>query len=468
MLMQFSVENYLSFDKEVTFSMLATGGSEDHPRHLIQDDKRKNGNPLLRVAALYGANASGKSNLIKAISFAQVLVLEGTKSGHAIQIAPFKLRSMAATEPSKFSFIFNSKGVIYNYGFVLNAHRILEEWLFATPRSHEVRFFERTTTEENKIKVAFGPSLTGKSAEQRGFLEFVAKGTRPNQLFLTEAVDRNVESVLPVIEWFRNSLIVIHTETRNVSLEFTAHESKTAAEFMSAFLQDAGAGIDGLTTEELPFDIETLPGMSDMQKREVTTQIDNLPEGAFVHIESPEGKFYGLKRGKSGKLVRAVLQLQHRDADGKLIAFGMDEESEGTQRLLHLLPALILLKENEHVILIDELDRRLHPLLSRLFLEAIVECNDATKRGQMIFTTHETNLLDFDLLRRDGVWFVEKDKHGSSHLYSLAEFKIRPDLKIQKGYLNGRFGAIPFLGDLSKLRETREEESATHAAVGEA
>jgi AAA15 family ATPase/GTPase len=144
------------------------------------------------------------------------------------------------------------------------------------------------------------------------------------------------------------------------------------------------------------------------------------------------------------------LRTRHRDANGKLVDFSLEEESEGTQRLINLIPSLFLLKQDlEKVIFLDELDRRLHTKLSRCFVEMAINCRN--KNNQLIFTTHDTNLLDLDLLRRDEIWFVEKNDQGASSCYSLAEFKVRPDLKIEKGYLNGRFGAIPFFGNLKSL-----------------
>jgi AAA15 family ATPase/GTPase len=144
------------------------------------------------------------------------------------------------------------------------------------------------------------------------------------------------------------------------------------------------------------------------------------------------------------------LRIKHRSEDGNLVDFSMEEESEGTQRLIHLVPSLFILKQDsEIVVFLDELDRRLHPLLSRYFVETAINCR--AKGNQLVFTTHDTNLLDLDLLRRDEIWFIEKDSQGASSCYSLAEFKIRPDLKIEKGYLNARFGAIPFLGDIQNL-----------------
>jgi AAA15 family ATPase/GTPase len=160
------------------------------------------------------------------------------------------------------------------------------------------------------------------------------------------------------------------------------------------------------------------------------------------------------------------IKTKHRHEKGQLVDFSIEEESEGTQRLINLIPILFSLKnKSEKVILLDELDRRLHPLLSRQFLEFFLQGKAEEMRNQLIFTTHDTNLLDLDILRRDEIWFLEKNQQGASHLYSLAEFKIRPDLKIDKGYLNGRFGAIPFFGDIHSLgwskADTNPSESKT-------
>jgi AAA15 family ATPase/GTPase len=168
-----------------------------------------------------------------------------------------------------------------------------------------------------------------------------------------------------------------------------------------------------------------------------------------------------LTPGPHGEPLLVSLLPLHRAAGGHSVKFEMWEESEGTQRLIHLLSFLFALKKGpEQVFVVDELDRRLHPLLSRLLIQTILAAEDRGRHNQIIFTTHDTNLLDLDLLRRDEIWFAEKDAGGASHLYSLAEFRTRADLKIEKGYLNGRFGAIPFIGDVHRLDEAAPEDGA--------
>jgi len=190
-----------------------------------------------------------------------------------------------------------------------------------------------------------------------------------------------------------------------------------------------------------------------------------MPKNFMTTIRSAGGERYALKSGDQCEPILVRFHMQHRGQDGQRVDLEIYEQSEGTQRLINLLPALFSFQENEErVVIIDELDSRLHPLVSRLIIQAAVAGGETNQKSQLIFTTHDTNLLDLDLLRRDEIWFVEKDKGGASHLYSLAEFKTRPDLKIEKGYLNGRFGAIPFIGDLQRLEVMAQEEQTTPAS----
>jgi AAA15 family ATPase/GTPase len=456
MLIQFSVENFLSFDEEQIFSMVASTGDQ-HPTHLVSDIPRKS-DSLLRAAALYGANGAGKSNLVQAIRFAKNLITEGTRGTQTIPVRPFKLGS-EVSRPSKFEFVIRTQGVLYNYGFRLEASRILEEWLYATPNKQEVKFFERVTSSEGKAEVPIRPALSGRSGRQKQFLEFVAQGTRPNQLFLTQAIENNVSELKPLFDWFEYTCLILSAEATSRDVEGRAHAYPDFTSFLSRFLCAADTGIENVTTEEIPFDFERfVPEMPNAQREEIRAIIAGMPKGFMTTIRSLDGERYALKSNDQGEPMLIQFKMQHRGKEGQKVPFEIYEESEGTQRLIHLLPALYSFQEDaERVVIVDELDRRLHPLVARLVVQAAMA---GGKNNQLIFTTHDTNLLDLDLLRRDEIWFIEKDKSGASHLYSLAEFKTRPDLKIEKGYLNGRFGAIPFIGDIERLQESAPGEPA--------
>jgi AAA15 family ATPase/GTPase len=458
MLLQLTIENFLSFKEETTLSLVAVESDENHPKHLTKIESAGKNLSVLPVSAIYGANAAGKSNLIKAVDFAKNLIVEGTRSNQTIAVSPFKLGD-SYQQPSKFEFIFIYNNNLYSYGFQLNYTQILQEWLYVTPEGEkeEIVYFERVTSEAKETEIEFGSFLKGTNNEHEQFLGFLAQGTRPNQLFLTEAddrnVDRNVPQIKPVLDWFKKQLTIISAEATNQGLEIGMLSSREFTEFMSNFLKFAGTGINSISTTELEPDFDRyLPEMSEVKKMEIVQKMLEADNNTTIMIKNSVGKRFLLKKNEHEKISLIQIRTQHLHEKGHIIEFGIEEESEGTQRLINLIPVLFVLQEqSEKVVFLDELDRRLHPLLSRQFINMALQCKSENNMSQLIFTTHDTNILDLELFRRDEIWFVEKNLQGASHLYSLAEFKIRPEMEIEKGYLNGRFGAIPFFGDIRSL-----------------
>ncbi len=473
MLIQFTVENFLSFKDKTVFSLLATS-DEAHPEHLIPSALRKNRN-VLRAAAIYGPNASGKSNLIKAMKFARDLILEGTEPDKYIAVTPYKLGAYL-DQPSRFQFIFTYKDIEYSYGFKLNSVQIIEEFLYATPAGKEVKYFERFTSDELKTEVTFGPSLTKGSKERRQFLRYKEADTRPNQLLLTAIFEGNmkdtVEELKPVMRWFKSVLTIIEAESKYRHLDIRINNTEALQDFLAAFLRTSDTGIQDVITKEVPLDWDrdlpwVPPNVRDQIIKQFKNQISDeeaIPRRVQgITIPGIQPNSFTIREDENGRLILLQLLLRHTGEDGNAVDFRMNEESEGTQRVVHLVPMLFDLSEGrDRVIVLDELDRRLHPHLSRLIVQAALRCHN---KNQLLFTTHDTNLLDLELLRRDEIWFVEKDKAGRSALYSLAEFKVRPDLQIEKGYLNGRFGAIPFIGDISSLGWHGEAEAEPKEGV---
>ena len=441
MLLQFTVENFACFADEVLFSMVASSGAE-HPRHVVQSETGRKPR-VLRVAALYGANAHGKTKLIEGLSVARRLVIRGTKSGARIRVAPFRLDPARVGQPSRFEFVIDYGGVEYSYGFAVDTERVHEEWLFARPGGREQRYFERITDASGQVTVECGPTLTGRTSKQRQFIEFVAQGTRPNQLFLTEAVDRNVEILNPLFEWFRDVLTIVPAESAYQALAVRVNQEQDFVDLMADFLRGAGTGIDGLRASEESLNFEKqAPHIPESLRDRIRT---DLEEGVIVNVSGPKGKSLTFYRNHQGEPVLATLKTLHLAKDGSKVNFDLEDESSGTRRVMEILPILADVASGERVYIVDELDRKLHPLLSRLFVQHFINrCEDA-QRAQLIFTTHDTHLMDLELLRRDEIWFLEKDQYGSSRLYSLNDLKVRPDLKIEKSYLDGRFGGIPLV-----------------------
>ncbi len=467
MLIQFTVENHLSLREGTTLSMIASSDSA-HGSHLISHQKVGN---VLRCAAIYGANAAGKSNIITAMDHARDLILSGTQPNTKISLSPFKL-STHVPQWSRFQFDFLQNGVRYSYGFKVAPHAVLEEFLCANRRGRDSMLFERTTTDSGIVEADFGHSLKrGKSS----YLKYKEADTRGTQLLLTSLNEGNLAGLLPelvpVIEWFRNVLTIIPAESRYRGLEMRTHQTIALRTFLGTFLHAADTGIREVTTEETTLDWERdLPDVpieirESVSKvlTELSLDVDETSE-PVVEFQAPNGRRYLIRRSENGALLVFRLLLQHAAENDATVSFEVNEESDGTERMINLAPMLYdLVRGRERVIIIDELDRRLHPRLSRFIVESALQCPG---RNQIIFTTHDSNLLDLNLLRRDEIWFVEKDEKGGSHLYSLEEFKVRPDLQIQKGYLNGRFGAVPIVGDIARSEvslETMEVQALANA-----
>ena len=433
MLLQFVVENFLSFRDKAVLSMLAADGVDHDEAHCVRLPGLP---PVLRCAAVYGANASGKSNLIKALDFARKLVVGGTRAGEEIPLRRFKLAPASLSAPTRFEVDLHAGGRRYSYGFVATTEAIESEWLFA---DEEELLFQRERREgAERPEIELGAALTEDRA-RRQFLEFVAEGTRPNQLFLTEVAEHNVGELSAVTGWFRSGAVVLRPGLLDLTpaLWQRLEESTAFRDYLGEMLESAGTGVTRV--ESKAQDKRGFAGfIQELNRTDPREGSHRLPEDSSV-------KFL------------------HVSASGAAIPFAFGEESDGTRRLIGLAPLLFDLRQAANgtpvVHIIDELDRSLHPLLTRFFLDAFLRVAP-DRPTQILFTTHDTNLLDLNVLSRDSIWFTEKDAGGASALYSLAEFKgdqlVRIGEHLEQGYLQGRFGAIPFLGDPRRLGWSRQ------------
>lgn len=450
MLLQFAVENFRSFRDRVELNMRASPDvSKPGPVAELSEQLR-----VLRCAAIYGANASGKSNLIRALSFAKQLVTSEPSSKDAlIPVGRFRLAAVTQGKPASFEFYARAAGAIFGYGFALEPQRVVKERLCRVDPAtlDEEMLFER----EGQV---FTFSETSRAAtDEPRYLDYVARGTRANQLFLQEAHERGVLFTAPLRRWFAETLTIIEPEAQFVSLEHLVDGSASFRARLEEVLAWADVGIVGVQTEHRTID------------ERVRTQIDALMKNpkaleALQRLIPRRPRGSAVVRSDAGDLEEVSLGTRHR-GESESIPFELVEESDGTLRLMDLAPMLHFAEErNDVVFVVDELDRSLHTLLAqelvRKFLATTPPGGPATT--QLIFTTHDTNLLDCALFGHDSVWFTEKEpKSGASSLYSLAEFP--PEQlgaladHLERGYLQGRFGAIPFLGDPRRLQVRGEE-----------
>lgn len=452
MLLRFTVSNFLSFNEEISFSMIA-GVARTLPSHVIKATNR-NDVSLLKAAAIYGANASGKSNLIKAISFAQNLIVKGNSSHSAIARTPFRLALANKDKISKFEFEFKIDKNNYAYGFTLDNHKIHEEWLYEIDKVKEKAIFERQVNENKEVSVQFS-NVEFKSAKDKNRLEFIAADTFPTQLLLTAFNERNIRHIptaqvlIQVYQWFTDALTVIYPNSKYTGLNFNIDADQSMSKTFCAFLNLFDTGIDGVKTQVLDID-KGLKNVPDFLKKTIVSSIQETNHR--VVITDPDDNItYAVTKNQAGKVKLYKLLTQHKIKDTEQFAlFETFDESDGTQRMLDLIPILLDLMNENKVYIIDELDRSLHPSLSYKMIELFLK-NTKGIKSQLIISTHESGLLDLDLLRRDEIWFVEKNKNGESSVYSLEEFQPRRDKKIEKGYLLGRYGAIPMIRNVGNL-----------------
>lgn len=443
MLIDFSVANFRSFGEEQSLSMIAGGKFKDHEHHCVpipRTDKQ-----VLKTSVIYGANAAGKSNLVKAIDFVRDLVVFDVDPAKRIAINQFRFTD-TVEQVASFDIRFLSGDRIYQYGFDLDRGGITAEWLVATNNNNrEIEIFNRVGQE---ISLGNLKSFADDGITSAGALNALKQlGARPNQLLLNKVVDLTTEKRGPLLDaacwWFSSCLTVIGPNSHFGSLLTLLESNKEFSEFAEQFLETIGTGIGELNVEQVEIDADQMP-------KEIVEGLQQVGDSEAVFSLGP-GSDLRIDTTDSQKIVRRNLMSGHRIGT-RDFTLSFSDESEGTQRFINLLPALFYLSNTCHVFVIDELDRSLHPLLSYRLLKFFTEACPGSCQ-QMVVTTHETHLLDQDLLRRDEIWFVEKDDLQQSRLTSLANMNVRKDMRIEKGYLHGRFGGIPFIGNTDRLME---------------
>jgi AAA15 family ATPase/GTPase len=439
MLIQFSVGNFRSFKERATLSMVAANTNARDPlinknnTIIVNDDLT-----LLTSTAIYGANASGKSNIVRALAFMCQLVLSSAKesqAGEPLGAEPFRLSTETENEPSFFEVVFLIDSIQYRYGFEVNYKQVISEWLFSVPSIKEATLFVR---EADAIKPSPKFFKEGKGLEGK---------TRSNALFLSVVAQFNGEISTSILKWFRRIGIVS-------GLDDTSYRAYTIKQVIDGKYKDEIIQL----VKSLDIDINDIEGMK-VDKSQV-----QLPPGMPEDI-----RLIFLKSIQDKELLTVQTKHPKLNAKGEpvgSVVFDMDaNESHGTQKAFYLAGPILDVLSRGKVLIIDEMEARLHPLVTRELIQLFNSIETNPKRAQLIFTTHDTNLLSNKLFRRDQIWFVEKDSFCASHLYSLAEIKIddgrvRNDASYEDDYLKGRYGAIPFLGGIKKIMAEGSKDNA--------
>ena len=435
MLVRFSVENYRSFNERQVFSM-AAGKHTRHKNHLVVI----NGKRLLKGSVLFGANAAGKSNLIKAINFGKNLVLDGVSAGKTFN-RNFRIDEESIKRPGIFQYDFVSNGHFYSYGIAISylENEIISEWLYLVDDNSEKAIFERSK-DEIKTDIKFS------STENEQRFSIYAEDVPANKTFLFEIVSHRLNDIVDfsgfydAINWF-DSLVLIFPQTRYNG--YSQHIINDSLDSVAKLMNYFDTGIETIAGKEKNME-EVLSFLPDDIKNSI---ISDIQESFDEEKEAPTsigievaGRRISFTK-KDGKIVANQLMMSHgNDKD----LFELTDESDGTRRLFDLIP-LYRKGEQKFVILVDELDRSFHSKLTIEFIKKFYEKTEGAE-SQLIVTLHDSNVLNLNLLRQDEIWFVERNNEHSSELYSLNKFKERFDHSVAKDYLLGRYGAVPNFG----------------------
>ncbi|HCF96394.1 MAG TPA: abortive phage resistance protein [Verrucomicrobia bacterium] len=427
MIISITLENWMSFRDKARFSMTASK-ERQHGTRVPRIEKYQT--RVLPIAAVYGGNASGKTNFFKALHFARILVTKGTQPESLIPVEPFRLDDGSDSKPSRFMFELLVDETIYEFSFAVTRRSVLEERMVVINSSSEKVLYDRRDGKPN-----FDESL-----KKDRFLEFAFRGTRDNQLFLTNTVSQKIDNFRPVYSWFKDTLELVAPDSRFEPFDQFMEEGQPLYTTMNELLSQLDTGIAHLGGEEIPLANLHWPSTFKAMLQE------EVKEGTPVRILAGPGNERIVVARKDGELVAHKLVAYHPNSDGANTKFEMRNESDGSQRVIDLLPAFLELSapKSKKVFVIDEIDRSLHTLLIRKLIETYLNQCSTASRSQLLMTTHDVLLMDQQLLRRDEMWVAERDRTGVSSLISFSEYKdVRYDKDIRKSYLQGRLGGIP-------------------------
>lgn len=443
MLIRFIAKNIYSFKDETEFNLFPnkTLGLQHH--------KAKSGDfEFLRFSAIYGANGSGKSNLINAISFLETIVEEG-KLPSETEDLKFKLNDENLKLPISLGIEFIANSTPYFYSITFEENQILYEYLAESNKNNDILIFERNFDSDiNEIKFHENYYKTDK---EKLFVEVLSeKLIQKNELlitFLSKKYPEEFNSVHSAFGWFKETLVVIKPDEKPGGIAHIMDKYPSIKDFANKFIPSLNTGISKIDIEKKKFE-EFVGGNDSKLKKEIIDELKSEPNNISLLFDRNTGEEATLAY-ENDEIVAKRLITKHENILGKNIDFNLGQESDGTRRLIDYIPAFQGIISDKKVYVIDEIERSIHPMMIKEIMTKLAL--DDKVEGQLIFSTHESNLLDQSIFRPDEIWFAQKDFDGSSKIYSLSDFKIHNTINIENGYLKGRFGGIPFLSNLKDL-----------------
>ncbi len=448
MLIRFVLNNVLSFGKQKEFNLFPNKRLGTLKEHIYKFQNFE----VLKLSAIYGANGAGKSNLIYGLDMLKYIVIEENIPTR-LKNGQFKFQKEKTDTSQLIAIEFMQDDITFYYGIEIKNGIVLTEELYESGlgMKEDVLIYERKTDSFEKTSIQFSEKFERDGRSQiikEVLLQEFVKANKPIFKLLANRDNENLKIVKKAFEWFENSLTIIMPDSKVTALPHRIDLDNNLKTFVGKIMSSFNIGITGLSIEKIA--IEDYFGKNDQEEIDrIKEEIGESPTKMIsARLKINKGDELNFVKEGNQIFVKRI-KISHKGADSISAAFYVNEESDGTIRLLDFAPAFEELISGNKVYIIDEIERSIHPLLIKELVKKF--SLDTETKGQLIFTTHESNLLDQEIFRQDEIWFAEKDDSGSTDLYSLNAFKEHKTIDIQKGYLNGRYGSIPFLGNLHDL-----------------
>lgn len=450
MLIRLIIENIFSFGEQKEFNMLPNKKLKKE-WHIYKNDQID----LLKTASIYGANGSGKSNLIKSLALLKILITKG-KMPNELRNSHFKFFDKAINQSIAVEFIEQNTPFYYQITFTNGIIKREELYVSGLGDNDDELVFERIRHDEKSRELNFSESA-GSNAEIKALMKILDgfyKNDESIIKLLAERVD-HLPHIKKAFNWFQNSLFVLNPNSKPILLPHFIDVDSSLKSYFLDTVKALNMGIEDLKVEK--YSLEEFYGADSDTIDKVRETLLNEPSRVLELKRNNKQKERLVAINEDDTVWIKQLKVIHKNHNDKLEVFDPSEESDGTDRLMDIIPIFQNLNNSRSVIIIDEIERSIHPLLIKKMISNFV--NDKESLGQLIFSTHETHLLDQEVFRKDEIWFTEKDMTGSTDLYSLNKFKDLHNTKsIQRGYLDGRYGAIPFLANLNDLNWEKDDQ----------
>lgn len=444
MLLRFAAENIMSFKDAVEFNTFPSSKTHSHEWHKIACGHAT----ALRMSAIYGANGAGKSNLLKCISLLKAMV--GTDKLGDLSITDdlfFKLDDNGKSNPSELAIEFYANERIFYYHIAFTRKEIVSEELILSRKTKDITIFSR---ENNSVDISteFLNSM-GRTASLEVFIDGINRLLRPDMTALS-FLGKYYSKELPVVSEAYNWILSLQVVLPSMSVRELPHLMDIDSAFsklVNNIVPELKTGITGLRVKK------ELLNEDDIQPNSILAAVLSEAKqspGVPVSVPYIQAREISNVVVEDGLTYKKTLIVIHTDSAGKEIEMEIDRESDGTRRLIEYMPLLYAVLKSDKVFIVDEIERSIHPILIKKLISKISESKEA--KGQIIFTTHESCLLDRSIFRPDEIWFAQKDVNQSTQLYPLSDYNIHKTANIENGYLNGRYGGIPFLSNLTDLK----------------